>query len=327
MGQRLSFIVVPVATLLIVLTEVTFPYWSEGPGPAREVESLIRVSGHQVFQSEGTFILTSVSGHPLNLFQVLGAWIDPKRSVVSEELFVFPGESEHQADQRASSEMDQSKLDATALVLGMLAGYPKEHRGGVLVEAVGSDCPAAGRLLVGDRLESVDGTPIRSESDFERLLKFVPPARPIRLSGRAGGKAFSVTLTRMPCSGFRRPLIGINTIANFPFLVRISSGDIGGPSAGLMWALGLYDLLTPGDLAGGRTIAGTGTIDLLGRVGPIGGVRDKIVAAREEGASVFLVPNGNLREARTAAKGITLVPVKTFEDALRYLRGAEAGES
>jgi Lon-like protease len=320
MRQRLPYILVPIATLLIVLTEVTVPYWSEGLGPAKEVEPLIKVTGHQAFQSEGKFILTSVSGHPLNVFQAVGAWLDPKRSVVSEELFVFPGESEHQATQRASSEMDQSKLDATAVVLGMLAGYPKAHRGGVLVEAVGSDCPAAGRLIVGDLLQSVDGTPIGSETDFERLLNRIPPAQPIRLSGRAGGEPFSVTLTRRPCSGFEQPLIGINTIANFPFSVRISSGDIGGPSAGLMWALGLYDLLTPGDLSGGRIIAGTGTIDLLGRVGPIGGVRDKIVAAKEERARVFLVPRGNLAEARRAAQGIILVPVKTVQDALRYLR-------
>jgi PDZ domain-containing protein len=325
--QRFPYILVPIATLLIVLSEVTLPYWSEGPGPAREVEPLIKVSDHQVFQSEGKFILTSVSGHPLNLFQAIGAWLDPKRSVVSEELFVFPGESEKQATQRAFSEMDQSKLDAAALVLGRLADYPKAHGEGVLVENVGPDCPAAGRLFVGDLLQSVDGSPIASERDFERMITRITAARPVRLAGRAGGKRFAVTLTRRPCSGFRKPLIGITTIASFPFPVRISSGDIGGPSAGLMWALGLYDLLTPGDLTGGRTIAGTGTIDLLGRVGPIGGVVDKIVAAQDEGAKVFLVPKANLAEARTAATGITLVPVRTFKDALGYLRSTAGGRS
>ena len=322
MRQRIPYALVPVAALLIALTEVTVPYWSEGPGPAKEVEPLIQVSGHELFQSESKFILTSVSGRPLNLFQAIGAWLDPRRSVVSENLFVFPGESEQQANQRATSEMDQSKLDTTALVLGPLAGYPKAHGTGVLVEAVGSDCPAAGRLFVGDLLESVNGTAISSERAFERTLGHVPPGRRLRLAGRAGGKRFSVTLTRRPCSGFRRPLIGINTIANFPFSVRISSGGIGGPSAGLMWALGLDDLLTPGDLGGSRTIAGTGTIDPAGHVGPIGGVRDKIVAAEEEGATTFLLPRGNLAEARSAATGIRLVPVDTFRDALRYLRTA-----
>jgi PDZ domain-containing protein len=325
MRGRLPYLLVPVAALLIVLSEVTLPYWSEGPGPAREVEPLIDVSGHQAFQSEGKFILTSVAGHPLNVFQAIGAWIDPKRAVVSENLFVFPGESELQATERASSEMDQSKLVASAFVLAKLADYPKEHGPGVLVDAVGTDCPAAGRLFVGDLLQSVNGEPVASERDFERLVNSIPVARPVRLAGRAGGERFSVTLTRRPCSQFRTPILGIDTIPNFPFSVSISSGDIGGPSAGLMWALGLYDLLTPGDLASGRTIAGTGTINFVGTVGPIGGVADKIVAAEQEGASVFLVPRDNLAEARTAATGIRLVPIATFRDALRYLRSTSRG--
>jgi PDZ domain-containing protein len=321
MRERIPYALVPVAALLIALSEVTVPYWSEGPGPAKEVEPLIRVSGHEAFQSESKFILTSVSGRPLNLFQAIGAWLDPARSVVSENLFVFPGESELQANARATSEMDQSKLDATAFVLGQVADYPKVHRPGVLVEAVGSDCPAEGRLFVGDLLLRLNGKTIQSEAEFERTLDRLPPPQPLRLSGRAGGEAFTVTLTRRPCSGYRQPLIGINTIANFPFGVRISSGDIGGPSAGLMWALGLYDLLTPGNLGGRRIVAGTGTIDPFGRVGPIGGVGDKIVAAEREGARTFLVPRANLAEARAAVTGtIRLVPVDTFQDAVRDLR-------
>jgi PDZ domain-containing protein len=325
MRRRLPYLAVPIAALLIVLSEVTLPYWSEGPGPAREVEPLIDVSGHQVYQSQGKFILTSVSGHPLNAFQAIGAWLDPKRAVVPEDLFVLPGESEQQAIERASSEMDQSKLVAAAFVLAKVAGYPKNHGPGVLVDALGTDCPATGRLFVGDLLQSVDGKPVGSERDFERLVNSVPAEQPIRLAGRAGGERFSVRLIRRPCSGYRMPIIGIDTIPNFPFRVRISSGDIGGPSAGLMWALGLYDLLTPGDLPADRTIAGTGTLNFVGTVGPIGGVTDKIVAAEQEGAKVFLVPRRNLAEARKAASGITLVPVGTFQDALRYLHGAADG--
>jgi PDZ domain-containing protein len=111
-------------------------------------------------------------------------------------------------------------------------------------------------------------------------------------------------------------------INSFPFDVQISSGEIGGPSAGLMWALGLYDLLTPGDLTGGRTIAGTGQIALDGTVIPIGGIEEKLTAAADAGATVFLVPQGNMEAARASGgHGLELVPVATFDDARAYLAG------
>ena len=100
----------------------------------------------------------------------------------------------------------------------------------------------------------------------------------------------------------------------------IDSGDIGGPSAGLMWTLGVIDLLTPGELTGGRVIAGTGTIALDGTVGPIGGIQEKVVAAEHAGAKVFFVPTADAAGARSIAHGIVLVPVKTFQDALDYLQ-------
>jgi PDZ domain-containing protein len=112
-------------------------------------------------------------------------------------------------------------------------------------------------------------------------------------------------------------------INSFPFDVSISSGDIGGPSAGLMWALGLYDLLTPGDLTGGRTIAGTGQIAVDGTVIPIAGIQEKIAAAADAGATVFLVPEDNLKAARAGGDhGLQLVPVSSFDDALAYLERA-----
>ncbi|MET0887603.1 MAG: S16 family serine protease, partial [Mycetocola sp.] len=125
---------------------------------------------------------------------------------------------------------------------------------------------------------------------------------------------------REPCGDIEEPLVGIRMINSFPFDVSISSGEIGGPSAGLMWALGLYDLLTSGDLTGGRTIAGTGVIALDGAVSPIDGIEEKLAAAADAGASVFLVPEGNEEAARASGDhGLELVPVATFDEALAYL--------
>jgi PDZ domain-containing protein len=311
---------IPIGALFAALWSVRLPYYSEGPGPARDVEPLIRVTGHRQFGSGGHFILTSVSFQSLNVFQALGAWVDPRRSIVSENLFLAPGETEQQENVRAQSEMDQSKIDAAIVVLSRIAGYPRAHGRGVLVENVGSGCPADGKLFPGDRIERIDGHPILSVQEFKRVLAHRPAEAPVHIHGTAGGEAFDVTLVRRPCAGIERPLIGVTDVPTFPFGVSISSGDIGGPSAGLMWALGLDDLLTPGDLTGGRTIAGTGTIAPDGSVGPIGGVGDKVAAAKAAGAKVFLVPAGNLAEARAGSEGVRLVPVKSFAQALSYLR-------
>ena len=115
-------------------------------------------------------------------------------------------------------------------------------------------------------------------------------------------------------------MIGILLVDSFPFEIAIESGVVGGPSAGLMWAIGLYDLLTPGDLTRGRTIAGTGTIDLDGNVGPIGGITDKVVGARDASADIMLVPREDFDELRGIDTGdLTLIPVSTFDQAVEAL--------
>src|SRR5213593_1255352 len=150
-NRRLAALV-PIGVLALALWSVSLPYFAEGPGPARDVEPLIRISGHDQFPSKGHFILTSVSFTPLNLFQAVGAWLDPARSVVYEDVFIPPGETPEEANRRSVSEMDQSKIDAAVVVLSKLAGYPNSHGRGLLVESVGAGCPADGRLFPGDLL-------------------------------------------------------------------------------------------------------------------------------------------------------------------------------
>jgi PDZ domain-containing protein len=173
---------------------------------------------------------------------------------------------------------------------------------------------------------AIDGAPVHTQGDASRALDAAPVSDPITFQVRAGGEPSTVTLTRERCDPrVKRPLVGINLIDAFPFGVQISSGDVGGPSAGLMFALGLYDLLTPGDLTGGKVIAGTGTIDPDGNVGPIGGIRDKVVAAERAGAQLFLVPADNMDELRGVDTGtMRLVAVSSFEDALDALNGLQA---
>jgi PDZ domain-containing protein len=266
-------------------------------------------------------VMTSVRFRQLTALGALLAWLDPEQAVVRGSDLFTPGETRTEEHRRAISQMDQSKLDATSVVLSDLTGYPKDHRPGALVEGVVPGCAADGELYPGDLIRAIDGQAIRGAAQASRLIESARSGSTLTFDIRAGGEQHVVDLRREPCGGRDAPLVGVSLISNFPFGVLIESGDVGGPSAGLMWALGLYDLLTPGDLTAGRTIAGTGEIGLDGTVYPIGGIEEKVVAAEHAGASVFLVPAGNAAAARAAGgDGMVLVPVSSFRGAVEYLR-------
>jgi Lon-like protease len=297
------------------------PLYSEGPGPAREVEPLIHVTGRTEYASQGKLIMTSVFFQQLTALGTLLAWLDPNRSVISRSDLYAPGETRQQEHARAISEMDQSKLDAAYVALTALGEYPKDHGTGALVEGVVPGCAADGELYPGDLIVAIDGTNVPGRVAASKAISAAPSGATLAFDVRVDGKPQTVDLVREPCGGKKDPLVGVSLIPNFPFGIRISSGDIGGPSAGLMWALGLYDLLTPGDLTAGRTIAGTGQIGLDGKVYPIGGIGAKLVAASRAGATVFLVPQGNWTEVQAAGShGMKLLEVSTFQGALGALR-------
>lgn len=319
---RKYLVFVPVAALLFLGGYVFLPYYSIGPGPARSVEPLIQVEGAARYPSEGSFVLTSVVFQQLTGFGVVAAWLDPDKAVVKREQVYPSGESVQVEHVRAISEMDQSKLDATYVVLRRLMDYPQEHGDGVLVEGVVAGCAADGELYPGDLIQRIDGAPVGTVREASRAIGAAESGSSLTFDVTVDGKPETVKLVREPCGDQAKPLVGVSLINAFPIDVSISSGAIGGPSAGLMWALGLYDLLTPGDLTGGRTIAGTGAIGIHGEVLPIGGIGEKLAAAADAGADVFFVPKDNLAEARAAGDhGLNLVVVATFEDALKYLEG------
>ncbi len=300
------------------------PYYSLGPGPARDIVPLIHVREAPVYGSSGHLVMTTVRFTQVTALGALEAWIDPEKAVVGEEAIYPPGLTPAEEEHRAASQMDQSKIDAAVVVLSRLTGYPRDHGRGALIEVVGEGCPADRRLFAGDVIRRIDGQPVASRRDASRLIDAVPPGRPIEFRIEAGGESRDVRVARGRCPGRDDALVGISLVDAFPFPISIDSGDVGGPSAGLMWALGLYDLLTPGDLTKGRTIAGTGSIDPDGNVGPIGGVLDKVVAAREAGADILLVPRGNLRELAGADEGdVRVIPVSTFDEALEVLGPSE----
>jgi Lon-like protease len=319
-ARRLA-VFLPLAAVLFASTAFWLPYYSIGPGPARELAPLIRIADHPVYRSSGRFVMTSVHVDQLNGIGVLAAWLDPNRAVVRRDVIYAPGESDQEEARRAISDMDQSKLDAAYVVLKELDDYPKDHGEGVLIESVVPGCAADGELFPGDVVTAIDGRSIGGMRAASDAIRAAPSGSTLTFDVTVDGEPEHIGLVREPCGGDRDPLVGVRMIPRFPFPITISSGEVGGPSAGLMWAVTLYDLLTPGDLTGGRTIAGTGVIGLDGGIHPIGGIAEKIVAAREAGADVLLLPKGNLAEARAAGvEGIRLVPVASFDEALTWLR-------
>jgi Lon-like protease len=319
--RRLLATLTPAAALALCLYAVELPVFVVAPGPAREVFPLIDIEGAETFQPDGRLLLTTISAGRINAYQALQAWIDPQADVVAERALVPRGQTDRQYEQVSLSQMDGSKVAAVAVALERVTRYPREHGRGVIIQASYAGTPAAGALFPGDLVTSVDGRALNDVGELTAAIRTAGTEQVVRLAVRPieGGRSRVVRLRPVRQAGEPHPIIGVSVVNNFPFEIRIESGEIGGPSAGLMWALGVTDLLTHGDLTGGRTVAGTGDVGLDGTVAPIGGVGFKVAAAEDAGAEVFLVPRRNLEEARGAVEDVELVPVTTVEDALRYL--------
>ena len=303
----------------LVASFISIPYYVEGPGPTPEVFPLLSVSGHPTYPSQGTFLLTSVSFRPARAIDWVLTKIDSSRSLVPSSAFLG-GQTTQEEASRARLDLQESEFAAEYIALRAATGYPKDRGPGALIVSIVHGCPADGPLRAGDVITAIDGRAVDGRKEASATLDAIPTGRQIHLQVQdASGGTESVDLTRAQCTKKGPPLVGFSAIDNFPFHVDVN-GDVGGPSGGLAYSLGLYDLLTPGDLTGGRTVAGTGSMDLSGKVYPIGGIGKKIIGAERAGADVFLVPKGNMAEAQKAGSNIPLVPVGTFQDALDYLQ-------
>ncbi|MBN9141414.1 MAG: PDZ domain-containing protein [Micrococcales bacterium] len=287
------------------------PYVVERPGPVYdtlgdtevdgETVPVIQVDGAPSYPSEGRLDLLTVyldgsREHPLDWFEVVTAWLDPSRALLPVDA-VFPGgQTEEQSDEESARDMDASQRAAVAAALTELG---VAFTSTVTVDEVPPDGPADGVLEVGDELLSVDGTPVASDGELRAAIADAGVGATVELGIRRDGVESTVSLTTVARSeSDASPVIGVvpGVSYAFPFEVTINLQNVGGPSAGMMFALGIYDTLTPGSLTGGQHVAGTGTIDGTGAVGPIGGIRQKMIGARSAGAEWFLAPQANCGE-------------------------------
>jgi PDZ domain-containing protein len=309
------------------------PYVALGPGPVTDTlgkrsdgVALIMITGRQTYPTSGHLDLTTVSvaggpPDPINLATALRGWLDRSVAVVPQELVYPPQESSKEIEQQNTQDMLDSQQSATTAALRALS-IPVGTS--VAVRSVAKGKPADGRLKPEDVIRSVDGTAVTSTDELRKLISRCPPGSSLRLQVTRAGKPLTVELTTVgdPADG-NRSVIGIEPMLRhvYPFKVSFGLRDVGGPSAGLMFALGIIDKLTPGPLTGGKFVAGTGEISDDGTVGPIGGIQQKIVAARRAGATIFLTPAANCAAAsRNRPAGLQLVKVTKLADALSSLK-------
>jgi len=327
--------------LVCVVLLVPLPYVVMSPGvtentlgsceqsqnaPARPI---VRIDGHRRYQDSGNLDLTTVSVtsytyHP-RLPDIMRAWWDDDELVLPRDLVYPPDRTGEQVKQENRSQMLDSQ--SAAIAVGMeQAGVDALH---VVISDVSKGAPADGVLRKGDRIVAVDGQPIEDAADAADAIGGREVGSDVTLTIERDGSRLTKTLpTEASSESPDSPRIGVGLSETFdpPFTVDIKlCEEIGGPSAGLMFSLAIYDLLTPGSLTGGRYIAGTGTIDSAGQVGPIGGVQQKIAGAYQKGARAFLVPAGDCEEAAQSslADKLDLIRVESIDQAVTALENPD----
>ena len=323
-----------VVAAVVAAALLPVPYVILSPGPTLNTlgtlrgHPMIEVSGRTTYATGGHLNLVTVSfqGGPqdqFNVFTALQAWLSPNDAVVPEEELFGPNQTQQQVVRQDTQQMVSSQQTATAAALCQLR-VPFTTVDTVLGTLRG--LPAAGVLRKGDVITAVGGTPVTCRQSTGDLIRSHGPGAPVTLTVRRGGALRTIRLTTARDGG--PAVVGITVAESYrvPFKVRISVGDIGGPSAGMVFALGIIDKLTPGSLTGGRYIAGTGEIAADGTVSPIGGIQQKMAGARAAGATVFLTPAANCPDTAGAVPaGLRLVKVSTLAGAVTALHALAAG--
>lgn len=331
-----STVVVLSMLLVAVLlsSRLSLPYYALAPGAAREVDTLIEANGTKLYKTKGEVLLTTISLYQVSPLQAVEGWLRPDVDVVPQQQILPPEVSDREYQQYNFDVMDSSKQTAIIVALRRLGHEVKEHGQGALVERVLPQFPAQGRLRQGDVIKAVNGAPVTLVQEATALIGQHRPGEILSLDvaqpDGSEARQVQVPLAADPEQG-GKPVLGVvlrtfKRDFDLPFDIDIKSDGIGGPSAGLAFTLGVIEALTPGDLTGGRRVAVTGTIEIDGRVGDVGGVEQKTSAVKAAGAEVFLVPANEYEVARRlAGKDLNVIKVTTLQEALDAL-GSVGGD-
>jgi PDZ domain-containing protein len=319
------------------------PYAEMTPGPTFDTlgsyqgTPLITVSGRQTYKTDGELRMVTVGvssqDYQMPLGTALVGWLRSDEAIVPKETIYPPGTTQQESDQQNAVEFTDSQDAAITAALSALGIKPTGSE--VVIASVNGDGPANNKLEAGDVIKSIDGAAISTGGDtgttaVQTAIQKLTPGQQATFMVERGGKEQTVTTgTTKNSSGKAAVGISVESENTFPFDVSIQLNGVGGPSAGMMFALGIIDKLTAGgDLTGGRIVAGTGTIDASGNVGAIGGIQMKTIGARRDGATVFLAPADNCADAKAnLPSGLELAKVSTLTDALNALADIRAGKT
>ena len=309
-----------VVGVVVFAWNIPLPLIAYSPGPVSDAAEAVVVDGPELFLPEGELMMLTVAGQDLNIFEVLVAAIDPTVDVLARQAVRRPDESDEAYRRRNLRLMDESTATAITVALGHLDVADIDPS--VFITGYAADTPAGSVLEIGDRIVELDGVEITATEDLAEAMEDNAPGDTVAIEVERGSESMSFDIE---LDAFdeepARPFIGI-FIRSLPYWIDVDPGIVGGPSAGLMYSLAIIEVLTEGDLTSGHVIAGTGTVDTEGKVGAIGGVRQKVVAAEAAGAEFMLVPQNNYEAALTAPRGsMELVPVATVEEALAFFEG------
>jgi PDZ domain-containing protein len=307
----------------------------EKPGPVFDVlgknegQNVITIDGASSYPTTGRLdVLTvSVAGNRENTpswLELGWAWLDPSQAIVPLDVIYPANVTTKQAEAESSAMMEESQQDAIAAALTKL-GYDVPWH--VYVSEVSKASPSSGKLVAADFILKINDVDIKDIDQMRALINEAAPAGPLTVTVLRGGKNVTedITATKNTDGKYRLGILA-GYKYDFPVKIKLELGDVGGPSGGMMFALGIIDRLTPGQLTGGKHIAGTGTIDPAGNVGPIGGIRHKLFGAANAGATIFLAPEANCDEViGHIPSGLAVVKVKTLSEAKTTLEKISTG--
>jgi PDZ domain-containing protein len=320
---------------LFALVFLPTPYVIEKPGPVFDVlgksnsKAVITIDGVKSYATTGRLdVLTvSVAGNRENTpswLELGAAWLDPAQAIVPIDVMFPPNVSTAQVEAESTAMMEESQQDAVAAALTNLGYTVPWH---IYVSEVTKGAPASGKLVASDFIIKINNVLVKDVDQMRTVINDLAPKGPLQVEVLRDGQKVveQITATKNAEGKYRLGILA-GYKYDFPVKIKLQLGDVGGPSGGMMFALGIIDRLTPGQLTGGKHIAGTGTIDAAGNVGPIGGIRHKLFGAARAGATIFLAPASNCDEVvGHVPSSLSVIKVSTLGEAKADLEKLAAG--
>lgn len=334
-----SFIVTLIVAILLV-TVIPIPYYVEKPGTSENLRDYVSVDGKRD-KFDGSFMLTTVAVQQATIASLISGHLNHTNDVISKKEMMGTN-SGKEYEEMQHYHMETSQNIATKLALDLAKKPYKVDYKGIYVMSIDEHSNFENKLRVGDTIVKVDNQKIERTEDLTKYIKTKKVDDSVKITYEQDGKTKETKGDLIKLPETKKAGIGITLVDHTEIdtkeEINFSTESIGGPSAGLMFTLELYSLITGKDLRNGQDIAGTGTIDSEGVVGRIGGIDKKVIAADHEGADIFFAPNDeidpeikkknpdvktNYEEAVESAKKnhleVKIVPVKTVKDAIKYL--------